>query len=1085
MDDAPTIRDGSSGTSPEEGPVDVPAHRLLRAIGEGSYGRIWLAINAMGTYRAVKVVNRSRFKEDRPYEREYEGIKNFEPLSRTHEGFVDILQVERNDEAGYFYYVMELADDAVRGQAIEPDTYVAATLSKQTAKHGRIPLKDCLAIGITLAGTLDFLHKNKLVHRDIKSENIVLINGRPKLADIGLVTDIRSDSTYVGTPGFIPPEGPGAPTADIYSLGKVLYEISTGLDRKEFPRTPNNSLVNEPDGAFPEWDAIVRKASDDNVLRRYQSAAELQAHLALVRAGKSVRRLLQFERSIALAKRIGPIAAAILIVVAVALFQASQMRKRAAEDRQRQAGAAVASGSIRMADGDYLGALPPFLRALEIDAGDPVKEHTHRVRIASLLRHSPALIHVSYRSNHAGSAVFGATSHEILSAQPDGRFAIWDFRDGRVLSPLFGNAGHREERGAFDPGFRRVVTSYGETKAIVWDARTGQSLQSLPGSGWVLNARFNHEGTRVVYTTHEMTRAVVWDVTRGESEFVLQTPTNFLWHADFSPDGRRVAASSTLGPVFLWDLAAPAHPRMVFTGHHAWVYDVAFSPDSRLLATASADHATRVLDVETGRDVLPPLEHNDHVYSVAFSPDGRWLLTACLDGTAHVWDVATGRHAFPIIYHPGRINHAAFSPDGSRILTTSTDGTLCIWELRPVNPVAAPARIRFSADGLRSAELRNKAVELRHTLDSSLISTVPLGNASVSDLSLSSDGSILLCATDARTKTGEDQREVQFWDLSTGPARGPRFSCGAGLTNLALSPTGHRLAAFGGTDVVLWNTATGERLGAFSVEHRSKPRAIERLVFNRSGQRVGLFGKDSKFAELWDLSAREPRLITAISNAIHVSHVAFSPHDLLFLVATSDSNLKPGLAQVFDAGSGAPAGPPLPHTDGVRHAAFSPDSERVLTCAEDFTAVLWEARTGARVSVEPMQHKEWVGHGAFSRDGRWLVTTEKNGMVRLWDVSTGGLLAPPLSHPSWIHSAQFLANGRQLATRSRNGDVYLWDLPEDSRPLEDLRLIAQIVSGQHSEGARDTRAQTPDALRRTWEQLRTRYAMEFSPKTPK
>ena len=53
----------------------LPAHRLLRPIGEGSYGKIWLAINAMGTYRVMKVVNRSRFKQDRPYEREFEGIK--------------------------------------------------------------------------------------------------------------------------------------------------------------------------------------------------------------------------------------------------------------------------------------------------------------------------------------------------------------------------------------------------------------------------------------------------------------------------------------------------------------------------------------------------------------------------------------------------------------------------------------------------------------------------------------------------------------------------------------------------------------------------------------------------------------------------------------------------------------------------------------------------------------------------------------------------------------------------------------------------------------------------------------------------
>ena len=1081
MDDAPTIRDASPGTSPEEGPVDVPAHRLLRAIGEGSYGRIWLAINSMGTYRAVKVVNRSRFQEDRPYEREYEGIKNFEPLSRAHEGFVDILQVERNDQAGYFYYVMELADDTVRGQAIEPDTYVAATLSRKTAEHGRIPLKDCLAIGITLAGTLDFLHKHNLVHRDIKSENIVLINGRPKLADIGLVTDIRSDSTYVGTPGFIPPEGPGAPAADIYSLGKVLYEISTGLDRKQFPKTPDNSLVDEPDGAFLEWNAIVLKASDDNVTRRYQSAAELQAHLALVRAGKSVRRLLQFERSIALAKRIGPIAAAILIMVAAALFQAGQMRKRAAEDRQRQAGAAVASGSIRMADGDYLGALPPFLRALEIDAGDPAKERTHRVRIASLLRHSPALIHVSHRSNHFGPAVFGAMSHEILSAQPDGRFATWDFRDGRVISPLYGNARHAEERAAFDADFRRIVTSYGGTKAAVWDVRTGEQLQTLQCSGWVLNARFSREGRRVVCTVNDNVNAFVWDVVGEEIEFVLKTKTNLLWHADFSPDGRSVAAGSREGPVFIWNLATPDRPRTVFTNHQYWVYDVAFSPDSRLLATASGDHASRVLNAETGHEILPPLEHNDHVVSVAFSPDGRWLLTACLEGTAHVWEVATGRRAFPVIYHPNRINHATFSPDGSRILTTSTDGTLCVWELRAPNPVAALALITFSADGRRSATLTNLTIELRHTSDSSLISTVPSGNASVSDLSLSADGATLLCAASLREKSGAEQREVQLWDLSTGPARGPRISCGIGLTNLALAPAGHRLASFGGTNVVLWNTATGTRLGAFSVDHRPKPRAIERIVFNRSGQRLALFCKDSKFAELWDLSANEPRLITAISNAIYVSHVEFSPNDLLFLVATSDSDLKPGLAQVFDAETGTPAGPPLTHTDGVRHAAFSPDSERVLTCAEDFTAVLWDARTGARLSIEPMQHKEYVQHGAFSSDGRWLVTTEKNGTVRLWDVSTGGLLAPPLNHPSWIYSAQFLANDRQLATRSRDGQVLLWDLPEDTRPLEDLRLIAEVVSGHRSQSARISRAQAPDELRRNWEHLRRLYATEFSP----
>ena len=89
----------------------VPDHVLVRLIGQGSYGEVWLARSTLGTLRAVKMVYRSRFDSDRPYEREFSGIQRFEPISRSHEGLVDILHVGRNDAEGFFYYVMELADD--------------------------------------------------------------------------------------------------------------------------------------------------------------------------------------------------------------------------------------------------------------------------------------------------------------------------------------------------------------------------------------------------------------------------------------------------------------------------------------------------------------------------------------------------------------------------------------------------------------------------------------------------------------------------------------------------------------------------------------------------------------------------------------------------------------------------------------------------------------------------------------------------------------------------------------------------------------------------------------------------------------
>ena len=86
----------------------VPDHELLRCIGRGSYGEVWLARNVMGTLRAVKIVCRRDFSEAYPFEREFKGIQKYEPVSRTHDGLVDILQIGRNDQEGYFYYVMEV-----------------------------------------------------------------------------------------------------------------------------------------------------------------------------------------------------------------------------------------------------------------------------------------------------------------------------------------------------------------------------------------------------------------------------------------------------------------------------------------------------------------------------------------------------------------------------------------------------------------------------------------------------------------------------------------------------------------------------------------------------------------------------------------------------------------------------------------------------------------------------------------------------------------------------------------------------------------------------------------------------------------
>ena len=191
----------------------IPDHEMLRLIGKGSYGEVWLARSVTAAMRAVKVVQRSDFQYDKTFEREFEGIKKFEPISRSHPGLVDVLHVGRNLDEGFYYYVMELGDDRVRGTEIIPELYVARTLSSDISEHGRLDVNQCVEAGANLADGLHYLHQRGLTHRDVKPSNVIFVDGVAKLADIGLVASLEADMSMVGTPGFIPPEGPGTPQA--------------------------------------------------------------------------------------------------------------------------------------------------------------------------------------------------------------------------------------------------------------------------------------------------------------------------------------------------------------------------------------------------------------------------------------------------------------------------------------------------------------------------------------------------------------------------------------------------------------------------------------------------------------------------------------------------------------------------------------------------------------------------------------------------------------------------------------------------------------------------------------------------------
>lgn len=272
---------------------NIPDHDVLRKIGGGAYGEVWLARGVTGALRAVKVVWRDDFEDERGFEREFEGILKFEPISRDHPALVNILHVGRGKEGEpFYYYVMELGDDVHTGCDINPVEYEARTLrgDHHQGLSEQWPLDDCLDVGLRLAEALQHLHENGLAHRDVKPSNIIFVNGKAKLADIGLVA-ARGQRTFVGTEGFVPPEGPGSAQADVYSLGKVLYEIATGLDRMNFPELPEEMPADSDRKRWLELNRIICEVCEPRISKRkISTATELAESLRRLQRGKRRRR---------------------------------------------------------------------------------------------------------------------------------------------------------------------------------------------------------------------------------------------------------------------------------------------------------------------------------------------------------------------------------------------------------------------------------------------------------------------------------------------------------------------------------------------------------------------------------------------------------------------------------------------------------------------------------------------------------------------------------------------------------------------------------------------------------------------------
>ena len=306
----------------------------------------------------------------------------------------------------------------------------------------------------------------------------------------------------------------------------------------------------------------------------------------------------------------------------------------------------------------------------------------------------------------------------LASSGSDGAVRVWSAESGDLLSTIEGSGWVLSV--AYSPDGNRLATGGIEGAVTIWDAATGDSLQTLVGhtadtkdflgflDAFVVSVAYNPDGTRLASGGGDGT-IVLWDAATGDSLQTLVGHSDVVANVVFSPDGAYLASASQDETVRVWSVETGEALRTL-EGHSNMVFGVAWSPAGTRLVSAGAEGRVRVWSVETGALLAEFEEHADEITSIAFRPDGAYLATTSIDGTVRLWDAETGAALMTLEGGTDVVARTVFSPDGTRLASAGVNQPIRVWNIpldHPLNGYALNThraevhQVAFNPDGSR------------------------------------------------------------------------------------------------------------------------------------------------------------------------------------------------------------------------------------------------------------------------------------------------------------------------------------------------------------------------------------------------
>lgn len=553
---------------------------------------------------------------------------------------------------------------------------------------------------------------------------------------------------------------------------------------------------------------------------------------------------------------------------------------------------------------------------------------------------------------------------------------------------------------------------------------------TLTGHGTrVLSVDFSPNGKQLATIGDDGT-AILWNAMSGKEVLHLSgstQPSDFVstQRIKYSPDGNLLAACDS-DQVKLYDPDTGNLVR-IFRGPTSDTTSVAFSRDGKRIAASSFDGMVFVWNVSTGSPLLELSGHIDAIEGVTFSPDGKWLITASSDTTMKIWDATTGNLVHNFSDFTGLVDSVVYNPDGTRLAFGTVDG-LHIWQLdfdtnqestsvtkQEILIIPDSAGGIFSPDGTKLATpsgstASGNAIILRDANTGGKLLTLSGHTGWVMGLAFSPDGQRLASTSLDGT--------VKIWSLLPGTelvtVSGPRAVYG---TRVAYNPKGGEFATNGGDGTAtLWDAKTGQprfRLTGHDLE-------VLNVAYSHDGAYFATGSVDGSTI-VWDITTNE-KLLALIGHEYGIRDIAFNSNGNLIATGGFD-----GTAKVWDANTGALIHEITEHQGLVLGVAFSPDGNYFATSSTDTTAKIWDVKTGELIFTLA-GHNSGLPDVAFSPDGTILATGSGDGTAIIWGATTGSKLLTLIGHSSQIQSVAFSPDGKLLATGSEDNTAKIWDV---------------------------------------------------------